>query len=109
MMSIDYRTAKVFLNFCAAHLPVNRDIETKFLYFLFWTCMSKMRNRKFHFPFCRTLGCFIIKAALCKSQKRLHNVTLLISIINYDTTNLAILYGSGHTQLGQKCYMIRQN
>ena len=29
------------------HLPVRLDIETKFSYFLFWTCMSEIRNRKF--------------------------------------------------------------
>ena len=27
-----------FLNFCAAHLRVKRDIEKKIPYFLFWTC-----------------------------------------------------------------------
>ena len=30
------RTAKAFYIFSAAHLPVERDIETKFPYFLFW-------------------------------------------------------------------------
>ena len=35
-----------FLNFCAAHLPDKRDIETTFPYFLFWTCMSEKRNRE---------------------------------------------------------------
>ena len=30
-----------FLNFCAAHLPVRLDIETKFPYFLFLTWLSK--------------------------------------------------------------------
>ena len=36
-----------FCNFCAAHLPVKRDIETKSLYFLFWTCVSEIRNLEF--------------------------------------------------------------
>ena len=36
-----------FSNLCAAHLPVRLDIETKFPYFLFWTCMSEIRNREF--------------------------------------------------------------
>ena len=31
-----------FFNFCAAHLPVKRGMETKFPYFLFWTCMSEI-------------------------------------------------------------------
>ena len=34
-------------NFCVAHLPVKRDIKTKFPYFLFWTCMSDIRHREF--------------------------------------------------------------
>ena len=29
---------QTFSNFCAAHLAVKRDIESKFPYFLFWTC-----------------------------------------------------------------------
>ena len=32
------------LHFSASHLPVRLDMETKFPYFLFWTCMSKIRN-----------------------------------------------------------------
>ena len=36
-----------FFYFCAVHLPVRLDIETKFPYFLFWTCFSKIRNREF--------------------------------------------------------------
>ena len=36
-----------FFNFCAAHLPVKRDIETKLPYILFWTCMSEIRNGNF--------------------------------------------------------------
>ena len=36
-----------FLNFCAAHLPVRLDIETKFLYFLFLTWLSMIRNQEF--------------------------------------------------------------
>ena len=35
----------VFFNFCDAHLPVKREITTKFTYFLFWTRMSEIRNR----------------------------------------------------------------
>ena len=34
-----------FFNFCAAHLPVRLDIETKFSYFLFLTWLSKIRNQ----------------------------------------------------------------
>ena len=30
-----------FFNFCATHLPVRLDIETKFPYFLFWTAKIK--------------------------------------------------------------------
>ena len=37
---------RVFFIFCAAHLPVKRDIKTIFAYFLFWTCMSEIRNRE---------------------------------------------------------------
>ena len=36
-----------FYKFCAAHSPVRLDIETKFLYFLFLTWLSKIRNQKF--------------------------------------------------------------
>ena len=36
-----------FFNVCAAHLLIERDIKTKFPYFLFWTCMSEIRNREF--------------------------------------------------------------
>ena len=36
-----------FLNFCAAHLSVRLDIETKFPYFLFLTWLSKIRNQEF--------------------------------------------------------------
>ena len=35
-----------FLNFCAAHLPVRLDIETKFPYFLFLTWLSIIRNQE---------------------------------------------------------------
>ena len=35
MMSIDLNCKSFFNIFCAAHLPVKRDIETKFPYFLF--------------------------------------------------------------------------
>ena len=39
-----------FLNFCAAHLPVKRDIEKKLTYFLFRTCWELGRNMGFgHF------------------------------------------------------------
>ena len=37
-----------FFNFCAAHLPVRIDIETKFPYFLLLTWLSIIRNREFH-------------------------------------------------------------
>ena len=40
---------KVFI-FCAAYFPgnmVKRDIETKLLYFVFWTCMSEIRKQEF--------------------------------------------------------------
>ena len=30
-----------FFNCCAAQLPVKREIETKFPYFFFWTCIGK--------------------------------------------------------------------
>ena len=36
-----------FFNFCAAHLPVRLDIETKFPYFLFLTWLSIIRNQEF--------------------------------------------------------------
>ena len=35
-----------FFNFCAAHLPVRLDIETKFPYFLFLTWFSIIRNQE---------------------------------------------------------------
>ena len=35
---------QTFFNFCAAHLPVRLDIETKFPYFLFLTWLSIIRN-----------------------------------------------------------------
>ena len=38
---------QMFFNFCAAHLPVRLDIETKFPYFLFLTWLSVIRNREF--------------------------------------------------------------
>ena len=38
-----------FLNFCAVHLPVKRDIKTKLPYFLFWTCIH-VRNKKSGIP-----------------------------------------------------------
>ena len=37
-----------FFNFCAAHLSVWLDIETKFPYFLFLTRLSQKRNQEFH-------------------------------------------------------------
>ena len=33
--------------FCAAHLPVRLDIQTKFPYFLFLTWWSKIKNQEF--------------------------------------------------------------
>ena len=36
-----------FFNFCAAHLPVRLDIETKFPYFSFLTWLSIIRNQEF--------------------------------------------------------------
>ena len=36
-----------FFNFCAAHLPVRLDIETKFPYFLFLTWLSIIRDQEF--------------------------------------------------------------
>ena len=37
----------IFFNFCVAYLPAKRDIKTKLTYFLFWTCMSEIRNHMF--------------------------------------------------------------
>ena len=36
-----------YFNFCAAHLPVRLDIETKFPHFLFLTRLSIIRNQEF--------------------------------------------------------------
>ena len=36
-----------FFIFCAAHSPVRLDEETKFLHFLFFTWLSKIRNQMF--------------------------------------------------------------
>ena len=33
-----------FFNFCVAHLPIKRDIETEFPYFLFRTCMCRFSD-----------------------------------------------------------------
>ena len=35
-----------FFYFCVAHLPVKRDIKTGLPYFLLWTYMSEIKNRK---------------------------------------------------------------
>ena len=61
-----------FLNFCAAHLPVKRDIEMKFSYFLFWTCMSEIRNREFH-----------VLLVLCQRLRRCISIEANISIPVY--------------------------
>ena len=37
----------ILFSFCAAHLQVRLDIETKFPYFLFLTWLSKIRSQEF--------------------------------------------------------------
>ena len=34
-----------FFYSCVAHLPVDRDIKTKFPYFVFWTCIFDRAER----------------------------------------------------------------
>ena len=67
-MSIDYH-CKSFFNFCAAHLLVRLDIETKFQYFLFLTWS---RQRQFFL--------FYQGNKVLRGKNKLENVCLCINL-----------------------------
>ena len=68
-----------FFNFCAAHLPVRLDIETKFPYFLILTWLSIIRNQEFRL--------YILAQLVNAQHKNLKTVAVLV----YGHVN--IIYG----------------
>ena len=55
-MSIELELQK-FFDFCAAHLPVRLDIETKFLYFFIFDLVVNNKNQEFRLYICLTDEC----------------------------------------------------
>ena len=72
---------QMFFYFCVAHLPVKRDIKTKFPYFLFYTCMSEIRNREFRL-YILTGKCATQKLKLLRNSSLWtcsHHIAILLS------------------------------